>query len=151
MIRTPRARILGALALGLALLLPGLAAAGAPIKIEVQVIKASKAGDQIDPELKDLAKQLARLFAQYSSYKLIKTAKLDLQLGQSGTVDIPEVKGLTVTPRQQSKGKIEVGLKMADPKFSTEVRLKPGARLLVGGPKLGDGVLILAITARTSG
>jgi len=144
------ARVLAAALLAL-LCLPLAARAGAGrIAIEVQVIRASATGKQIDPELKALAQQLTKLFAQYSSYRLLKTATLDLAYGASGTVDIPEGKALTVTPKALTKGKLEVALKMDEPEFSTDVRLKPGARLLVGGPKLEGGVLILAVTARTA-
>ena len=134
------------------LLSPLSAAAEAPspgkVTIAVQVIRAAKTGNRVDPELTALAKQLSKQFPEYRSYSLLETADLRLAFGEAGTVTVPDSKPLTVTPKARRKDQIVVGLKLTEPDFATEVRLTPGTQFLVGGPKLSGGVLILAVTAR---
>ena len=122
----------------------------AQVQARVRVIQASNEGSSIDPSLRDVHDQLGSLFS-FTSYRLLKDETLSLSLNRS--VEIPVHKGraieLSLTGQRRDTAEIRVKIKGegAD-MLNTQVRLSPGRTVLIGGPKHGQGVAIIALSAR---
>ena len=84
---------------------------------------------------------------------LLKDVTLKLEVGGSDSVKAGQGKEVRVKleARDKQTKALTLGLSMDKPKFYTEVVLKPGAAVLIGGPKLEQGVLILAVTVESPG
>ncbi len=124
-------------------------ASPAQVQTRVQVIEASNVGSVIDPSLRDLHGQLGSLF-RYTSYRLLKDERLNLSPNQPGTVPIHEGRSIEITQVgfQANTAEIRVRIRRDGAELlNTQVRLSPGRTVLIGGPKHGEGVVILALSA----
>lgn len=156
--------------------LSALAVAGVEITVEVTSIAASmRAGEDaeeaadsaIDPRLVGLARKLQSLFA-YSHYSFLGRVQTSTELGRTAAAELPEHFLLEVEPvrfDRDGDDRIEMMvtlLRDAQPQrpegmwrrprremvLRTKIRLKSGGTVLLGGPPIRGGVLILALSAR---
>jgi len=123
--------------------------APAQVQTRLRVIEASNVGGVIDPSLKDLHGQLGSLF-RYTSYRLLRDERLNLSSNQPASVPIHEGRSIEITQVGLQANRVELRVRIrrdgAD-LLNTQVRLSPGRTVLIGGPKHGEGVVILALSA----
>lgn len=120
------------------------------IQTRLRVVRASSVGHEIDPSLKDLHNELKTLFS-FTSYRLLREENLTLSLNQPASITAREGKILWEATliglhRGVADVKIRV-LREGKETLNTQVRLSPGRTLLIGGPKIRDGVIIYALLA----
>ena len=136
------------LSLVLSLLLP--LSANAQVQTRIRIIQASNVGSSVDPTLKDIHSQLGSLFS-FTSYRLLRDINLSLVGNRPEKVPVHEGRYLEVTLVGEHRKTAELQLKIfreGTAILNTQVRLASGRTILVGGPKHGEGVAILAISAR---
>ena len=122
----------------------------AQVQTRIRVIQASNVGSNIDPSLRDVHSQLGSLF-NFTSYRLLRDEILSLSPNQP--VSIPVHKGrsieITLIGQHRDYAKMKVTIKQEGTEIlNTQVRLSSGRTFLIGGPKHGEGVIILALSAR---
>jgi hypothetical protein len=124
----------------------------------------------IDPKLTQYGKKLESLFA-YKKYSYGGASRSEARFGTSCTFQLPERFSLEVEPERfdpEGHGRVEMLVTLFrdvraddgagdDPRgratrkeivLRTRIRLENGGVVLLGGPPLRDGVLILALSAR---
>jgi hypothetical protein len=123
----------------------------AQVQTRLRLIEASNKGSTVDPSLKDLAGQLGSLFS-FTSYRLLRDNTLSLSPNQP--IDVPTAHqgrvALEVTLVNQQKNLAEYRIRIRRERtelLNTQVRLSPGRTVLIGGPKHGEGIIILALSA----
>ena len=122
------------------------------VRIRVQVIKAGRSSNYIDPALSTIHENLQKVL-NYSSFKLISTEVLNLKIGQRGMVTLPDENHLLLTPKSMTSelSTIEVTvLRSNDQVFQTQIESVHGGMTTIGGPQNRDTVLLLQITAYIS-
>jgi len=125
--------------------------ASAQVQVRMRVILASNVGQNIDPSLNDVHKELGSLF-NFTSYRLLRDDTLNLAPNQTVSVQgrrpgrFMEVT-LIGLHRDNAQLKIRVIREGADI-LNTQVRLSPGRTVLIGGPRHGEGVVIFAVSSR---
>jgi hypothetical protein len=122
----------------------------AQVQTRVRIIQASNVGATVDPSLRDVHDQLGSLF-NFTSYRLLKDEQFTLSPDHS--VEIPAHRNIALGIQLLRIGNkaAELRVKMrreATEVLDTQVRLTPGRTVVIGGPKHGEGTIILAITAR---
>jgi hypothetical protein len=124
----------------------------ANVSFTLAVIKANEADDEdIDSDLDDIKDAL--LGTGYNKHELISSAPYSQPAGRQINAKLPE--GYTCVIVTQAKGKA-TGLKVQvihksnkkKPLLTVTVPLKKGKPVLVTGPALSDGVLILCFIGR---
>jgi hypothetical protein len=124
--------------------------APAQVQTRLRVIEASNVGSTIDPSLRDLYGQLGSLF-RYTSYRLLRDERLNLSPNQPASVPVHQGRSIEITQVGLQANMAEIRVKIrrdgAD-LLNTQVRLSPGRTVLIGGPKHGEGVAILALSAQ---
>ncbi len=123
--------------------------APAQVQTRLRVIEASNVGSSIDPSLRDLHDQLGSLF-RYTSYRLIRDETLSLSPNRTTSVAFQEGRSIEVTQIGLQKNIAELRVRITSDRteiLNTQVRLSPGRTVLIGGPKHGQGVAILALSA----
>ncbi len=138
------------LALGLALLL-SLPARAQAYEVVLRQVAAENTGQGIDPELKDIRNDLQKL--SYTTCRLERTDRLSLDEGQSQELGLLGENRLILTAEGFENGKIRLRVKLSprsskEEALETVLRISSGNTFLIGGPSYGEGVLILAFTAR---
>ncbi len=121
----------------------------AQVQTRLRVFEASNVGSGIDSSLKDMGDQLKSLFS-FSSYRLLKEERHTLYPNQPVSVPIPPQREIELTLIGKQRSVAEVKVKMKQEKkdiLNTQVRLSPGRTISIGGPKHGEGVLIIALSA----
>jgi len=118
------------------------------VQTRLKVIRASSAGQEIDPSLKELHNELKTLFS-FTSYRLLREENLTLSLNQPVSITAREGRiiwegTLVGLHRGVADLKIRV-LREGKEVLNTQVRLSPGRTILVGGPRIKDGVIIYAL------
>lgn len=127
----------------------------------------------VDPKLAGFGSKLRSLFA-YSRYSFLGRARSSTSFGDVGAFALPERFSLEVEPRRIDVADGEERIEMlvtlfrepppramtlaeadvpaAGPEreivLRTRIRLENGGTVLLGGPPIRDGVLILALSAR---
>lgn len=126
------------------------AEAGAPtsVRIVVQIINASAAPGEVDARLLRVQKRLSDF--KFASFRLLSEKSLTLGLKSQETMALPGNRSLEITPRRFEKGgKLRVHLHLKSDKnlklIDTDYAIEPGGDLLVGGPKMDDGTLVVFI------
>ena len=120
------------------------------VQTRLRIIEASNVGSSIDPALKDVHGQLGSLFS-FTSYKLLRDESLSLAPNRPSQINAHQGVSLeiTLTKQQQKKAEYQIRvLRQGSEILDTKVRLSPGRTALIGGPKHGQGNIILAISAR---
>lgn len=121
------------------------------VQTRFRVIRASNVGTGVDPSLRDVHEQLGSLFS-FTSYRLLTDETLHLSPHQPASISAREGRIIIETTLEGMHGrgvaelKIRVGREGRDI-LHTQVRLAPGRTVLIGGPKLREGVIIYAISS----
>jgi hypothetical protein len=127
-----------------------ISAALAQVPVRMRVIQASNTGQNIDPSLNDVHRELGSLFS-FTSYRLLREENLRLSPNQPVTITAHPGRSMEVTlvglQRDAAKLRIRVIRERKDI-LDTQVRLSPGRTVLIGGPRHGEGVVIYAVSAR---
>ena len=140
---SPRGRW-GALAT-LLLLFMHSPAFGAEASLEVKVIHATRSGLGVDPELKPLVADFAKL--KFTSYKVLDRASIKLGPKSTSRFQLPNGVWVEVNPIELSeKGVWRVRIEAPRLKFKSVVAINPGGTVAVGGPSYKSGALIFALT-----
>jgi hypothetical protein len=124
--------------------------APAQVQTRLRVIEASNVGRTIDPSLRDLSGQLGSLF-RYTSYRLLRDERIHLSPNQPASVPIHEGKSIEITLMglQPNMAEIRVRIRRDGTELvNTQLRLSQGRPVFIGGPKHGEGVAILALSAQ---
>lgn len=128
-----------------------LSTASAQVPVRMRVIRASNIGSSIDASLRDVHEDLGSLFS-FTSYRLLRDETLNLSINRP--VSIPAHEGRIIIEntlvglhRGVAELKIRVAREGKDI-LNTQIRLSPGRTVLIGGPKLREGVIIYALSAR---
>lgn len=120
----------------------------AQIPTRVRIIEASNVGATVDPTLKELHHQLSSLF-KYTSYRLLRDEQLQLTLHQTTILSVHPGRSIEITPLKFHANTAELRVKIKRERteiLDTQVRIDRGRTVLIGGPKHGEGVVILAFS-----
>ena len=132
-------------------LLPVLTSrAFAQVQTRIRTIEASNVGSSVDPSLRDVHDQLGSLF-NFTSYRLLRDESVSLAPNKPYEISAHREVSLEVTLVSQKKDTAEYRVRIRREKseiLNTQVRISPGRTVLVGGPKHGQGIVILALSAR---
>ncbi len=152
---------------------PALAASSREILVEVTSIAAAKrpasergeAAVELDPRLGPFSKNLLSLFA-YDSYTFLSKDRATVEFSNATVLELPEHFSIEVAPeqlgrdgsdmiemlvtlfREVPRGEGGRGTPEREVILRTKIRLKNGGTVLLGGPPIRAGVLVLALTAR---
>jgi hypothetical protein len=122
----------------------------AQVQTRLRVFEASNVGTGIDSSLRDMGDQFKSLFS-FSSYRLLKEEMLTLRPNQTVSIPIPPKREieLTLTGKQRNFAEVRVRIKQEQTDIlNTQVRLFPGKTVSIGGPKHGEGVMIVTLSAQ---
>jgi hypothetical protein len=114
----------------------------------MRAIRASNVGQSIDPTLKDVYTELRSLFS-FTSYRLLRENSFNLSLNQPVSISPrPELfSELTLVGHHETLVELRVKVvRKGREILNTQVRLSPGRIVLIGGPKLREGVIIYALS-----
>ncbi len=120
------------------------------VQTRLRVIRTSNVGTSVDPSLRDVHEQLGSLFS-FTSYRLLRDETFNLSPNRPVPISAREGKIIIETTlvglhRGVAEFRIRVVREGKDI-LNTQVRLSPGRTVLIGGPKLREGVIIYAISA----
>ncbi len=161
--------------LALALLCAPTHAASDEVTIQVTSIAAASLSDaqlengevRVDDELSGYAQKLRSLFA-YNRYAFLGDIRTRTDFGSTARLQLPEHFALEIEPTRfepDGSGRIEMmvtlirdirtdgdrgerGRPRDEIVLRTKIRLENGGTVLLGGPPISGGVLILALSAR---
>ncbi len=122
---------------------------------------------ELDPRLAPFSRNLKSLFA-YDSYTFLGKDRSTVEFGKAKSFRLPERFSIDVAPQQVEPGgadmiEMMVTLFREKPEggggrgeranerevvLRTKIRLKNGGTVLLGGPPISSGVLVLALSAR---
>jgi len=127
----------------------------AKVTVQIWTIRATRAGQEVSPQLKPLVKALQTSF-KFSGYTLVKAETRDVPLKKSTASSLTGPFKIKVSPTEKAEGKITLQVEVTErqgdrdvPKLNTVVSLKPERFQLFGGWKLEkDDVLIVAVSAK---
>ena len=118
------------------------------VQTRIRVIEASNVGSSIDSSLRDVHGQLGSLFS-FSSYRLLKDETVTLSPNQPISIPVHQGRSLEVTLIKQQRDTAEVRVKIkreGTDILNTQVRLSPGRTVSIGGPKHGEGTLLIVLS-----
>ena len=118
-------------------------------QIRVDTILAARNDAVVDPKLKRHIGELQSMF-NYTSYRLLSSESLNLNVGQSGMVSLPGDRRLKITPKKIHGDRADIALlmmKQTRTVFETQVQLLNRGSLFVGGPAYQNGNLIFKISS----
>jgi hypothetical protein len=124
--------------------------ASAQVRVRMRVIRASNVGSSVDPSLRDVYTDLGSLFS-FTSYRLLRDESLTLSLNQPVSISAREGKIIiesTLVGLHQGVADLRIRVSREGKDIlNTQVRLFPGRTVLVGGPRVRNGVIIYAVSA----
>ena len=117
------------------------------VTFDVTVIHASRSGDTMDPALRSLEAYLRSSFKQYRQFKRLQQHDLTVRKGQQGALKLPDDKVLQLKYLGLQKGFVKVRLSLDT--LDTTLDIKDGGLFFQAGRVFKDGIIVLAISART--
>jgi len=130
---------------------PGLRAAEPEARCKVRVVLAKGGGGGMDPAIRNpLKRYLTKSFGtRYESFDLLDTSALRIPRGKRREVPLPDGTWLRLT-YLGNQGKF-IKLSMEMPGVKTLIRIRDGGLFFQAGHRHRGGMLILAISATTTG
>jgi hypothetical protein len=122
------------------------------VEVRIGAVLASHQGRSFDQRLISLRRQFDSLFP-YSSYRLVKEERRRLSWQRQAEFRLPGGRQLIIVPREYKNGRVSLNLMFVQglhKLFNTQLALRNDGTVLVGGPTYKNGVLIVAIGARTT-
>ncbi len=121
------------------------------VQTRLRIIRASNVGSNVDPTLRDVQRELGSLFS-FTSYRLLRDETFRLSPNQPSSISAWEGRiTIQTTLVGLQKGVAELKIRVIRERndiLNTQVRLSPGRTVLIGGPRLRDGgVIIYALSA----
>lgn len=129
----------------------GIAWADERVLIEVGCILASEGDRHVDRQLEVLRWRLEKTF-NYPSYRLVKRENRGARWGDPVRFDVPGEHSLRIRPLERRADRVALNLALTqndEVLVETDVLLGRHGRMILGGPRLEDGVLLIWIEART--
>ena len=123
------------------------------VSVRVRLILASNEPgfSGASPELNDIAGNLGSLF-KYKGYKLLKSSTRSVSPGKPATMSLPYGTKLEISSAGGGKNERSLSVRWLQTQrgeiVSTQVRLRGRNPVLIGGPSVKDGVLIIALSLR---
>ena len=139
--------------LGLLLWMPPSAFAFSSLQVSVEVIKADRNSKEVDPQLKDLIKELTPVL-NYSSFTLLKKSVIKLAPEEKAEVILSSsrVLRLQFLGFEADQARVSVWILEKDMEtFRTTLLLVDKGSVLIGGPPHEGGVLLLRIGGEFKG
>lgn len=120
------------------------------VQTQLRVIRASNVGSNVDASLRDVHKDLGSLFS-FTSYRLLRDENLNLSPNQPVSISAREgriIIEITLVGLHRSVAELKIRVtREGKDILNTQIRLSPGRTVLIGGPKVRDGVIIYALSA----
>ena len=120
------------------------------IKLNVEIIQASRNDTKVDPGLEFLVKEVSPVL-NFTGFTLIKRMESSLSSNNSEKINMPGNRILDVKYLDFREDKARVSVKILQNQkesFSTVLLLVNNGSALIGGPPNNGGVLLLRIGAR---
>lgn len=137
----------------LLLWLPSLVFAFSSLQVSVEVIKADRNSKEVDPQLKDLVKELTPML-NYSSFTLLKKSVIKLAPKEKAEVILSSNRVLRLQflgfEADQARLLVRIVEKELET-FRTTLLLVDKGSVLIGGPPHEGGVLLLRIGGEFKG
>ena len=117
------------------------------INIVIKTILASNNSTLIDPGISTLAQKLQSVF-RYSSYRLLTQDRMDLGMGETGTVSLPGNRKMKITPVRIMGNRVELQLLIFKKKrqvIQSTIQILNHGSITVGGPEHKGGYLLFDI------
>ena len=127
--------------------LPCSLQAASSLKVKVEVIKADRISGHVDPQLKELVKELMPLL-NFTGFSLVKKSEFHLQTNEKDRVLLSANRSLELhfLGFEENQGRLQVRImEKKKEMFRTVVLLVDNGHVLIGGPPQDDGVLLLRI------
>ncbi len=123
----------------------------ADMEVVVREIVADNSGQGLDSQLKDIGGDLKKL--AYTTYRLEQTHSQRLTGNAQSKIVLLGDNVLLLSSEGEEGGKLRLKVKLTpgnskSRSFESTLRIPNGGTFIIGGPAHGDGVLILAFTAR---
>jgi len=117
----------------------------------IRVLLASKQGKWVDPQIPDkLRSYLVKSFGmRYSSFKLLDEKVLKVPPKEKGEMTLPDKSILKLQYREMEGEFIKLTMEVKD--LKTTIRIRDGGLFFQAGYGYQNGMLVLAISASTSG
>lgn len=122
----------------------------AQVQVRLRVFEASNVGTGIDSSLRDMRDQFKPL-VDFSSYRLLKEETHTLYPNRPVSSPAHPGRMIEITLISQHKNVADVRVKIKREQMdvlNTQVRLSPGRTVSIGGPKHGEGVIIIALSGQ---
>ena len=128
-----------------------ISAAFGQVQTRLRVIRASNVGSGFDPSLRDVHDELGSLFS-FTSYRLLMDETLSLFPNRPVSTSAREGRIIietTLVGLHKSLAELRIRvIRQGNDILNTQVRLFPGRTVLIGGPRLREGVIIYALSTR---
>ncbi len=122
----------------------------AQVQVRLRVFEASNVGTGIDSSLRDMRDQFKPL-VDFSSYRLLKEETPTLYPNRPVSSPAHPGRMIELTLIRQDKNVADVRVKIKREQMdilNTQVRLSPGRTVSIGGPKHGEGVIIITLSGQ---
>ena len=122
----------------------------AQVQVRLRVFEASNVGTGIDSSLRDMRDQFKPL-VDFSSYRLLKEETPTLYPNRPVSSPAHPGRMIELTLIRQDKNVADVRVKIKRAQMdilNTQVRLSPGRTVSIGGPKHGEGVIIITLSGQ---
>ena len=115
--------------------------------VNIKVVLADRNSTEIDPEVREMAAGLQGVL-KYTGFHLVKDVSLNLAKGAHDEVTLPPQRKMHLQFKgyegQHARLKLSI-IEHQEEIFQTTVLLVDGGSVLIGGPPLEGGVLILKV------
>jgi hypothetical protein len=122
----------------------------AQVQVQIRAIRASNVERGIDPSLGDVYAEMRSLFS-FTSYRLLREYDLNLALNQPVPIPLRPGRFIEFTLVGLYQNVVELRIRVVRERritLDTQIRLLPGRTVLIGGPRVREGVIIYALYAR---
>jgi hypothetical protein len=122
------------------------------ISLRVMVVQAGPEQGQDDPRCSDMRAQMPPMNA--GALKVVEEHRLQLGFGELGKVLLPAGAGkVMLLPINVHEGRLHMQLVLSDiaeksDRVNTRVRMHPGRPVIVGGPKINRGIMLVRIVSQ---